>query len=98
MANGLKPCPFCGGEAAFLGDTATIKCKDCGGAFIVTNPLKSRLDVANAWNMRTTIETNIYDKEEIYTDCTVQILTNTKTGETSVGWWKNGGAEDGKIL
>lgn len=35
------------------------------------------------------VETNIYDKEEIYPDCTVQVLTNTATGETSVGWWKN---------
>lgn len=47
-----------------------------------------------AWNRRTPeivkIETNIYDKEEIYHDCTVQVLTNTATGETSVGWWKNG--------
>ena len=36
------------------------------------------------------VETNIYDKEEIYPDCTVQVLTNTATGESSVGWWKNG--------
>lgn len=35
------------------------------------------------------VETNMYDKEEIYPNCTVQILTNTITGETSVGWWKN---------
>ena len=35
------------------------------------------------------IETNIFDKEEIYPNCTVQILTNTVTGEVSVGWWKN---------
>lgn len=35
----LKPCPFCGGEAAFLGTTCTIKCKQCGGAFIATNPV-----------------------------------------------------------
>lgn len=35
------------------------------------------------------IETNIYDIEEIHTNCTVQILTNSITGETSVGWWKN---------
>jgi ssDNA-binding Zn-finger/Zn-ribbon topoisomerase 1 len=41
------------------------------------------------------IETNIYDKEEIYPNCTVQVLTNTVTGEVSVGWWKNGGKEDG---
>ena len=48
----LKPCPFCGSEAAFLSETATIKCKKCGGAFIVTNPLISRLEAVNAWNRR----------------------------------------------
>ena len=52
MENKLKPCPFCGGKADFLGDTATIKCKQCGGAFIVTNPLINRLEVAEAWNRR----------------------------------------------
>lgn len=31
----------------------------------------------------------IYDKEEIVENCTVQILTNTETGEVSVGWWRN---------
>ena len=36
------------------------------------------------------VETNIYDKEETYPDCTVQVLTNTATGDVSVGWWKNG--------
>jgi len=35
------------------------------------------------------ITTNLFDKEEIYTDCTVQVLTNTITGEVSVGWWPN---------
>lgn len=35
------------------------------------------------------IQTNLYDKEEIYPDCTVQVLTNTVTGETSIGWWPN---------
>lgn len=34
-------------------------------------------------------EINIYDKEEIFENCTVQVLTNTVTGETSIGWWKN---------
>lgn len=48
----LKPCPFCGGKAEFLKETATIKCKDCGGAFICTNPLISRLEVAEKWNDR----------------------------------------------
>lgn len=35
------------------------------------------------------IETSFYDKEEIHENCTVQVLTNTKTGDVSVGWWKN---------
>lgn len=47
-----------------------------------------------AWNRRTPeivkVETNFYDKEETFQDCTVQVLTNTATGETSVGWWRNG--------
>lgn len=34
------------------------------------------------------LETNIYHKEEIIYPCTVQILTNTVTGEVSYGWWK----------
>lgn len=35
------------------------------------------------------VETNIFDQEEIYPNCTVQVLTNTVTGEVSVGWWRN---------
>ena len=35
------------------------------------------------------IETSIYDIEEIYPDCTVQVLRNSVTGEVSVGWWEN---------
>lgn len=52
MMGELEPCPFCGGGAVFVGDTATIKCKLCGGAFIVTNPLISRLEAKEAWNRR----------------------------------------------
>lgn len=48
----LKPCPFCNGKADFIGEMATIKCKQCGGAFIVTNPLISRMEAAEAWNER----------------------------------------------
>ena len=48
----LKPCPFCGGEAAFLGETQSIKCKQCGGMFIVTNPFTTRLEAKEAWNRR----------------------------------------------
>lgn len=35
------------------------------------------------------VELNLYDTEELYTDCTVQILRNSVTGDVSVGWWRN---------
>jgi len=34
-------------------------------------------------------ETNIYDKRTVIESATVEILENTTTGETSIGWWKN---------
>ena len=40
------------------------------------------------------VEAHIYDQEEIFPDCTVQILTNTVTGDVSVGWWPNEGTYD----
>lgn len=33
-------------------------------------------------------ETNIFDEEETYHGCTVQVLKNTVTGEISIGWWQ----------
>lgn len=36
-----------------------------------------------------TVESNIFDKEEIIENCTVQILENSVTGEISIGWWRN---------
>ena len=39
------------------------------------------------------MELNMYDHCEIIEGCTVEILTNTATGETSAGWWR-GGVED----
>ena len=35
------------------------------------------------------IDADIYDKETTIHGCTVQILENTVTGKTSVGWWRN---------
>ena len=37
----------------------------------------------------TEMEIPIYDHEEIYENCTVQILSNSFTGEVSAGWWPN---------
>lgn len=41
------------------------------------------------------IETNIFDVEEIHHNCTVQVLTNSITGEVSVGWWENEDEDSG---
>lgn len=35
------------------------------------------------------IQTNIFDEVEVHENCTVQILRNSVTGETSIGWWEN---------
>ena len=35
------------------------------------------------------VEAGIFDTEEIHHGCTVQIWSNSRTGETSVGWWKD---------
>lgn len=31
----------------------------------------------------------VFDIEELYPNCTVQILKNSITGEMSLGWWQN---------
>ena len=38
-----------------------------------------------------------YDQEEIYENCTVQVLTNTINGHTSIGWWQNPKEEDNEL-
>ena len=38
----------------------------------------------------TDVKMNIFDEEEIHHNCTVQILRNSVTGETSIGWWEEG--------
>lgn len=42
------------------------------------------------------IDSNIayYDQVEVFPDCTVQVLTNTRTGDISYGWWVNAENED----
>ena len=37
------------------------------------------------------VEVGFYDEVEEYENCTVQILSNSVTGDISVGWWKNDG-------
>ena len=42
----------------------------------------------------TQVELNIYDKSTIITNCTVEILTNSITGDISVGWYRTEDSEE----
>lgn len=39
------------------------------------------------------VEINIFDKVDLYTNCTVEVLENTITGEISVGWYRTPATE-----
>lgn len=43
---------------------------------------------------RAETEINVFDEEEIYHNCTVQVLRNSMTGMESVGWWQKGDFDD----
>ena len=67
-------------------------CEDAGGrpeCGILKNWTYSPKEAARIWNTRTVLTADLYDKEEVFPDCTVQLLINSQTGETSVGWWPN---------
>lgn len=112
MTAPILSCPFCGGKAKVSkriedsyddsGKLSTrkeqyriycVKCS-CGTGWCFYPE-----DAKNNWNTRYK-ETAVYDQEETVEGCTVQILTNSVTGEHSVGWWRGkkedmpkGGAE-----
>lgn len=46
-------------------------------------------DVPKAAPEMQMVESNIFNIEEIHTDCTVQILRNSVTGEQSFAWYPN---------
>ena len=51
---------------------------------------RGRMEWRGWWTMKKAeqeTDTGVFDVEEIYEGCTVQVLRNTKTGEVSVGWW-----------
>ena len=44
--------------------------------------------------MEEILETNIYDKCKIITNCTVEVWINSVTGEESIGWYKTDESEE----
>lgn len=69
-----------------------ITCPVCGMSLWA----KTRIPVAYQMEVddERTNDIPIFDEEEIYPNCTVQILRNSITGQISVGWWKNTEGED----
>ena len=89
--NNLLNCPLCG-ETGQIKDvhgkfrSGWVGCPKCS---LYIQWKVSPAGAVAKWNRRTAVKTGVFDLEEIYPDCTVQVLKNTDTGETSVGWWKN---------
>lgn len=88
----IKACPCCGGEGK-LKDIHTkirqgwVGCPECG---LYIQWKISPDGAVKKWNRRAEISAAVFDRADVYRDCTVQVLTNTATGETSVGWWPAG--------
>lgn len=68
-------------------------CNDCIHVAVCGEPHIIYKCSAVCPHFKNVTKLNMYDKCEVIEGCTVEILTNTLTGETSVGWWR-GGAED----
>lgn len=90
----IKPCPLCGG-AAMLKDArgaqvrqGWVGCPACG---LRIQWKVSPGGAVKKWNRRAPprVETALFDQAETFPDCTVQVRTNTITGEQSFGWWPN---------
>lgn len=88
----IKACPCCGGPGK-LKDTqgrqvrqGWVGCPACG---LYISWKISPDGAVRKWNRRAWVSSPLFDREDIFPDCTVQVLTNTVTGETSVGWWEN---------
>jgi predicted nucleic acid-binding Zn-ribbon protein len=73
-------CVFCGRNYDAVPELPLNYCPACG------TPLYH--------NDLETVETNMYDKVERYSNCIVEILTNTITGHTSTGWYKTEETEE----
>ena len=89
----MKDCPFCGGKGQIKSvktpySHGWVGCPDCK---VYINWNYDPSGALKKWDRRTTVKvtTAVFDVEEIHDNCTVQILKNSVTGETSVGWWEN---------
>ena len=92
MREAIEACPCCGGPGKLKDSQGRqvrqgwVGCPECG---LYISWKISPGGAVKKWNRRTRVSTPLFDREDIFPDCTVQVLTNTVTGETSVGWWEN---------
>ena len=85
----LETMKYCDGNSIKINKEKKIEALDTTIVILnklIKNTEQQRVEsVVNIENM----EINVYDEEETYPDCTVQVLKNSVTGKVSVGWWKN---------
>lgn len=81
-------------DYAIIAYTPVCSNPDCVIYNADTKYYKTKQESIEAWNKRSLgnnmqYEINLFDEEETYPDCTVQVLRNSITGSESVGWWRN---------
>lgn len=92
----IETCPKCGADLRHIvyptyPPIPAVECPRCGWRHEEKPDAIQRVPYQASAPSITSI--GFYDKEEIIEGATVQILTNTVTGETSIGWWR-GSKED----
>ena len=85
----LETMKYCDGKDIKIRPEKKIEALDT--TIVILNKLIKNTELQNVENVvnMENMEINIYDEEETYPDCTVQVLKNSVTGKISVGWWKN---------
>ena len=53
--------------------------------------------VHRLWLLIRANQVRVYDQCETIENCTVEILTDSKTGECSVAWWRGTVADEPKV-
>lgn len=59
--------------------------KRSGMPKVPEEPLDGQMDMLG----EPSIANNVYDQCEVHENCTVEVWSNSETGETSIGWWEN---------
>ena len=89
----IENCPCCGGEGQLKDTRGKIRqgWVGCPACQLYIAWKISPEGAVRKWNRRVqvSVEACVYDREEIFPDCTVQVWSNSVTGQTSVGWWPN---------